>query len=47
MIKFEKRKDASKLFVLSAPFLSVILALITAGIIMLFADVNPIRHIQG
>jgi len=47
MIKFEKRKDASKLFILSAPFISVLLALITAGIIMLFAGVNPIAAYAG
>ncbi len=47
MIKFEKRKDASKLFVLSAPFLSVILALITAGIIMLFCRCEPYQAYSG
>lgn len=47
MIKFEKRKSSSKLFRTTAPFLSVVLALITAGIIMLFAGVNPILAYKG
>lgn len=47
MIKFEKRKDISKAFRISAPFLSVVLALVTAGIIMLFAGVNPLRAYGG
>lgn len=47
MIKFEKRKSTSNLFRTTAPFLSVLLALITAGIIMLFAGVNPILAYKG
>lgn len=47
MIRFEKRKDASKLFLMTAPFLSVILALFTAGFIMLIAGVNPLAAYIG
>ena len=47
MIKFEKRKNTSKLFRTGAPFLSVLLALITAGVIMLFAGVNPLAAYKG
>lgn len=47
MIKFVKRKDSSKLFSITAPFLSVLLALATAGIIMLMAGVNPIAAYAG
>jgi len=47
MIKFEKRKSTSKLFKTSAPFLAVLLALITAGFILLFAGVNPIKAYSG
>jgi len=47
MITFEKRKDASRLFTATAPFISVLLAIITAGIIMLFAGVNPFAAYGG
>lgn len=47
MIKFEKRKDASKLFLTTAPFMSVLLALITGGIIMTAAGVNPLAAYAG
>lgn len=47
MIRFEKRKDTSKIFAYAAPFLSVILALVTAGILMLFAKVDPIKAYSG
>jgi len=47
MIKFEKRKDVSPLFRMTAPFLSVLMALSTAGVIMLFARVNPIAAYSG
>lgn len=47
MIKFEKRKDTSRVFKTAAPFLSVLLALFTAGVIMLFAGVNPLQAYTG
>ncbi|WP_277656532.1 ABC transporter permease [Seleniivibrio woodruffii] len=47
MIRFEKRKDASKLFVAVAPFMSVLFALATAAIIMLIAGVNPLKAYMG
>jgi len=47
MIKFVKRTDESKLFLTAAPFLSVLLALVTAGIIMLVAGVNPLKAYTG
>jgi len=42
VIRFEKRKDVSKAFSYSAPFISVFGALATAGIFLLFAGVNPL-----
>lgn len=47
MIRFEKRKDISKYFAMTAPFVSVLLALTTAGCIMLFAGVNPLKAYMG
>jgi len=47
VIKFVKRKDASKLFTITAPFISVLMAIATAGIIMLFANVNPLTAYAG
>ncbi|ADD68911.1 inner-membrane translocator [Denitrovibrio acetiphilus DSM 12809] len=47
MIKFIKRRNRSKLFTFTAPFVSVLLALATAGIIMLFAGVNPLEAYAG
>ncbi|MCD8552710.1 ABC transporter permease [Seleniivibrio sp.] len=47
MIRFEKRKDASKLFTVFAPFMSVLFALATAAVIMLFAGINPIAAYAG
>lgn len=47
MISFVKRKETSKLFQMTAPFVSVLMAIATAGIIMLFAGVNPITAYSG
>lgn len=47
MIKFEKRKDTSPELLIAMPFISVLMALVTAGILMLFADVNPIKAYSG
>jgi ABC-type uncharacterized transport system permease subunit len=41
-IRFEKRLESSKLFNFLVPVISVFCALFTAGIILYFADVNPI-----
>ena len=42
-IRFEKRLEASKAFRITAPFIAVVFSLLTAGIIMLFADINPLE----
>lgn len=47
MIRFEKRKDTSRAFAMFAPFLSVLLALVTAGILMLCAKVDPLKAYAG
>lgn len=41
-IRFEKRLESSKLFDFIVPVAAVLLALFTAGIILIFAGINPI-----
>ncbi|WP_022850199.1 ABC transporter permease [Limisalsivibrio acetivorans] len=41
-IKVEKRLNTSKYFGITAPLMSVFLSLVTAGIIMIFAGINPL-----
>lgn len=41
-VRFEKRLETSKLLRITAPFVAVMFSLFTAGIIMFFADINPI-----
>jgi len=43
MFRFEKRTETSALFRAFAPFVSVLVSLLLAGIIMLFAGLNPLK----
>jgi simple sugar transport system permease protein len=42
-IKFEKRLETSRAFRIAAPVTAVLFSLLTAGIIMLFANINPLE----
>lgn len=47
MIRFEKRKDVSAALSTAMPFISVLMALVTAGAVMAAAGVNPVDAYLG